>query len=77
MTEQHDALNLVNLAQAFTVFDLEGNEQAKGVCLNNIGNIHFRNHKFDLAVKSYRKAVEIAKGALSRPSRNSSEKRER
>ena len=64
LTEEHDVLNLVNLAKAFTVFDEENNEQAKGTCLNNIGNIHFRNQKYDLAVKSYRKAVEIARDEL-------------
>ena len=43
LNEEHDVLNLVNLAKAYTVFEGENNEFAKGICLNNIGNIHFRN----------------------------------
>ncbi len=49
----NDANELMTLANAFTVFDEAANDLYKGICLNNIGIIHYRNSRYELAVKSF------------------------
>lgn len=37
----NDAIDLMTLANAFTVFEECDDQWDMGICLNNIGNIHF------------------------------------
>lgn len=56
---KNDALAIMDFADAYSV--LNKNEQAKGICLTNIANIHFRNRKYSKAAKSYKDAANWAK----------------
>jgi hypothetical protein len=56
----NNAVALVNYADTCDMFEKAGNLYSKGICLNNIGNIHYMNKKYDFAVRSYSEAVTIA-----------------
>ena len=40
------------------------NYKAAGICYNNIGNIQFKNGKFDMAIENFKKAVDCAQFCL-------------
>jgi tetratricopeptide (TPR) repeat protein len=60
LSDDPDAMSLVNYAELYMMFKEAKNIEAAGICLNNIGNIHYSNKKYDLAVKSYKEAVDMA-----------------
>lgn len=57
--DKDDAVAIMDFADAYSV--LSSNEQAKGICLANIANIHFRNKKYSKATKNYFEAAECAR----------------
>lgn len=51
--DNSNAFDLMKLANAYIVFDEAGNFLDKSICLNNIGNIHYKNKHWEMAAKSY------------------------
>ena len=68
--DKEDALAVIDLAEACKMFmeetqttqdgDVisEPNHKAAGICFNNIGNIWYRQSKFDQAAENFKLAIE-------------------
>lgn len=48
-----DALAVIDLAEACEMFEELKNNKAAGICFNNIGNIQFKNGRFDKAAENF------------------------
>ena len=55
---------LIELAQSAVLFAGK-NYKAVGICYNNIGNMHYKNHKYELAAESFNKAIQMADVCLN------------
>ena len=56
--EKEDALAVIDLAEACSMFQAQKHFKASGICFNNIGNLQFKSNKFDKAAENFRQAVE-------------------
>ena len=57
-TEDSEAI--MNYAQALALFLEFRNMEGVGVCYNNLGIIHYKNHRFHEAIECFAKALEAA-----------------
>jgi hypothetical protein len=56
-----DARALLNFAEAYQLFSGVNNLKAMGICLNNMGNIHYRNKRYNEACIDYKESIRLAK----------------
>ncbi|MDR3547475.1 MAG: tetratricopeptide repeat protein [Candidatus Pacebacteria bacterium] len=63
--KNNETLALLNYADSYQMFKGK-NEKAMGICMNNIGNIHYRAKRYDEAAKAYEEAVNIATRMLEK-----------
>ena len=56
---------MIELAQATVLFSGK-NYKAVGICYNNIGNLHYKCQKYELAADSFNKAIQMANVCLRR-----------
>jgi tetratricopeptide (TPR) repeat protein len=66
---ENDAVAIMDFADAYSV--LNKNEQAKGICLTNIANIHFKNKNYAKASANFAEAAELAKKLVDSAKANS------
>ena len=58
-----DALAVIDIAEACTLFDGKS-YAAAAVCYNNIGNLQYKNEKYNLAADNYLSAFILAEICL-------------
>lgn len=65
--DKEDALAVIDLAEACNMFteDSPPNFKAAGICYNNIGNIQYKNGKYDQAAENFGLAVQAAISCLN------------
>ena len=65
-TEKQDALAIIDLAEACTMFkrDNPGNFKASGICYNNIGSLQYKNGNYTQAADNFYLAIQEAQKSL-------------
>ncbi len=58
-----DALAIIDIAEACTIFDSK-KYAAAAVCYNNIGNLYYKNKKYNLAAENFLSAYILSEICL-------------
>lgn len=61
----NDAQALINYANALNLYLELNHKEGVGITYNNIGNIHFKNERFEEAISCYRLAVQTVEDELN------------
>ncbi|KAL4509283.1 hypothetical protein ABPG72_018214 [Tetrahymena utriculariae] len=69
---QDDSAKLLNLNKQIQHFDNVKNYSSLGICYNNIGVIHYNNHRYLESVKNFQKSIIYANYELNVYSHNNS-----
>eukprot|EP01022_Parablepharisma_sp_SALTPOND_P020888 TRINITY_DN3926_c0_g1_i1.p5 TRINITY_DN3926_c0_g1~~TRINITY_DN3926_c0_g1_i1.p5 ORF type:complete len:197 (-),score=20.41 TRINITY_DN3926_c0_g1_i1:3265-3855(-) len=69
--KDNETLALLSYADSYQMFKGK-NEKATGICMNNIGNIHYRARRYNEAAKAYEEAIQIAKKMIEEQVKQSS-----
>lgn len=58
--DKEDALAVIDLAEACNMFldEEPTNHKAAGICFNNIGNLQYKQKKFDQAADNFQLAIQ-------------------
>ncbi|CAI2379602.1 unnamed protein product [Moneuplotes crassus] len=65
MKNTTDAVSILEYAEAYTVF--KGNIKVQGICLTNIGHIHYKLKDYQKAAKNYEEASKCAYALFRSP----------
>lgn len=63
--KDNETMALLSYADSYQNFKGK-NEKAMGICMNNIGNIHYRAKRYNEAAKAYEEAIQIGKKMLEK-----------
>jgi len=61
--KDNETLSLLSYADSYQMFKGK-NEKATGICMNNIGNIHYRAKRYNEAANAYKEAIKIAENLI-------------
>lgn len=61
--KDNETLSLLSYADSYQMFKGK-NEKATGICMNNIGNIHYRARRYNEAANAYKEAIKIAENLI-------------